>query len=476
MSRTERNARRGARSMVALLLAAAVAAPSSTASATATQEPPPVLRSGGGVLGTVSTQVVAVVPLVGNTALPVKVGSAGAQADGEVRRASSHVADLGLLGTLGIVAITGAPTLTRLGIPMSQFTGALKLPPATVADSREATDVEARPVFPEVPVGPVTIGGGHQEAHAGDAVAAARTELGDMTVDLGVVSVELNGGIAETIADASRVVATTTLGEMRFLTGGIEIGALRGLVWRFEQVLDQPPASSFAIGSGRMGSFEMPLVAPAEGADLAEALTQALAPLGLQLSVPQPRPDGRGLTPLRVALRDAPAGAQFARPIYSAALANAVNEAQAAVIAGVPESGLGLTVANIVLSAATGQGGLAIELGGVTGSIGRRPLEEFEYGAFPSPPRPALPAPTAGPAQPVPSIPTTPASAAPPPPSAPAPPPVPSAPVPSRLASVVAGEAAPAVAVVLGGLGAALGLAAIDRRRIAAIVANGGGQ
>ncbi len=473
MSRTEPKARLGTGLVVMLLLLVVAAA--APATAVPAEEPPPVLRSGGGVLGTVSTQVVAVVPLVGDLPLPVKVGTAGAQTDGEVRRASSQVADLGLLGTLGIVAITGAPTLTRLGIPVSQLTGALKLPPATLADSRTTTDGEARPVFPEVPVGPVTVGGGHQEAHAREGTAVARTELGDLTLDLGVVTVELNGGVAETTADATRVAATTTVGEMRFLTGGVEIGALRGLVWRYEQVLDNAPSSSFDIGSGRLGSFEMPLPLPAAGTDVAVALTQALAPLGVRLSLPQPRPEG-GLTPLRVALEDSPAGGQFVRPLYSAALADAVNQAEAAVVAGVPETGLALTVANVVLAASTGQGGLALELGGATGSIGRRPVEEFAYGAFPAPPPPALPRPTTSPSgrvAPTPTAATGPArtdtTATPD-----APPPTGTAPVLPRLASAVVGEAAPAVLVVLGGLGVTLGLAAIDRRRIAAIVANAG--
>lgn len=434
-----------------------------------------MLRSGGGVLGTVSTQVVTVVPLVGNISLPVKVGAAGAQADGQVRRASSHVADLGLLGTLGIVAITGAPTLTRLGIPVSQFTGALKLPAASLADSRSTTEAEGRPVFPGVPVGPVTVGGGHQEAHAADGAAAvARTELGDLTVDLGALTVELNGGVAETLADGTRVAATSTVGEMRFLAGGVEIGALRGLVWRFEHVLDQPPTASFAFGSGRFGALEFPLAA--QGTDeVAAALTAMLSPLGVSLTLPAPRPDG-GLSPLRLALEDSPAGAQFVRPVYGALLADAVNDAEAAIVAGVPETGLGLTVANVVLGALTGQGGAAVELGGITGSIGRRPLEEFAYGGFPAPPpRPSLPSVVADPSRsptavPVPSPTAAPAQA----PAPSAPPSTTSPPVLTRLASVVPREAAPALLVVLGGLGAAVAMAAIDRRRISAIVGQGG--
>lgn len=474
MGRSDRRMRGGAGLAVALLLAVA-AAPAGAAPSTAAAEPPDdVLKSGGGVLGTVSTQVVTVVPLVGDLPLPAKIGTAGAQTDGDVRRASSSVADLGLLGTLGIVAITGAPTLTRLGIPVSQLTGALKLPPATVADSRTTTGGEGRPVFPKVPVGPVTLGGGHQEAHAGDGAARARTEMGDMTLDLGAVTVELNGGVAETTADATRITAVASMGEMRFVSGGAEVGALRGLVWRYEQVLDQPPTATFVIGSGRMGKTEMPLAAPAATGNAAAALTQALAPLGVSVAMPEPRPEG-GLTPLRVALDDSPAGGQFVRPAYSALLADAVNEAEAAVVAGAPESGLALTVTNVVLGATTGQGGLALELGGVTGGIGRRPLEEFAYGAFADPPRATLPAATtslAGGIDDVPTAPTLPAPA----PTTPAAPPTTSAPVLSRLASVVTGEAAPAVLVVLAGLGAAVGLAALDRRRIAAIMAQVGGR
>lgn len=460
------------------VLVAVAAAPGAGAVGAQTEPAKPpddVLVSGGGVLGTVSTQVVTLVPLVGDLPLPVRIGAVGAQADGEVRRASSHVADLGLLGTLAMVAITGAPTLTRLGIPVSQLTGALKLPPASVADSRATSDAEARPVLPEVPVGPVVVGGGHQEAHAADgATAVVRTELGDVTVELGVVTVELNGGVAETVADGTHVAATTTLREMRFLTGGVEVGALRGLVWRFEQTLDQPPSASFAFGSGRLGSFEVPLAAPAAG-DVAAALTTALAPLGMSLSLPAPRPDG-GLSPLRLALDDSPAGTQFARPAYGALLADAVNEAEAAIVAGVPESGLALTVANVVLGALTGQGGIAVELGGVTGSIGRRPLEEFAYGAFPAPARPSFPASTAtsgGRPSATPPSAAVPTSA---PAPATGPPPSPTAPLLTRLASVVAAETVPALLVVLGGLGAALAMAAVDRHRIAAIVDHPGGQ
>lgn len=453
--------------VVGLLVSVAVPASPGGAQTEPPEPPGDVFVSGGEVLGTMSTQVVTVVPLVGDFALPMKIGVAGAQADGAVRRASSHVADLGLLGTLGVVGLTGSPTLKRLGIPTGDFARGFKLPAPSQADSRSTTDAEDRPALPEVPVGVATVGGGHQEAHAAEGErAVARTELGDVTLDLGLVTVELNGGVAETVADETHVAATTALGEMRFLSSGVELGALHGLVWRFEQELDQPPTASFALGSGRFGAFSIPV--PAEGADeVAAAITDALAPLGVSLTLPAPRPDG-GLRPLRLALEDSPLAGQLARPLYNALLADAVNEAEGSIVAGVPETGLAVTVANVVLSALTGQGGLAVELGGMTGRIQRRPLEEFAYGAFPAPVPPSLPppsgatfAPTSGP-PPVAAAPDTPA-----PPTAPRPG---SPPALSRLVSVVADEVFPALLIVLGGIGAALGMAAIDRRRIAAIV------
>jgi len=486
-----RQRRFGAAVLVAVLLAAA--APG--AGAGAQSEKPDTLVSGGEILGTASAQVLTVVPLVGDVGLPLKFGVAGAQSDGKVRRANSHVADLGLLGSLGILAIVGAPTLNRLGIPVSDFASGFQLPGPTMADSRGTTDAEGRPVLPEVPIGPVVVGGGHQQAKATEGgTAFARTELEDTTIDLGMLKVEITGGIAETIADATHIEATVTFGELRVLTGTAPMATLRGLVWRSEQKLDQAPVASFTIGSGRFGRAEFPV--PATGLDtITEGLNRVLAPVGVSVTMPAPRPEG-GLTPLRLALDDSPAGAALVRPVYSALLSDAVNQAEAAVVAGIPETGLGVTVANVVLSALTGQGGAAVELGGLSGSMGRRPLETFTYKSFAAPPRASLPAggsslgtvdddDTEGsltsppPGTSAPRRPDPAPAPAPAPEPAPEPPSTlasPAAPPPPRfrLASVVADEAFPALLLVLGGVGAALAMAALDRRRIADLLREGG--
>lgn len=488
--------RRGAALVAAGVLVAVAVAPTTSVGAqtdsadttapTGSAPSSDVLVSGGGVRGEASTQVITVLPIIGDFGLPVRLGAAGSLADGEVRKASSHALALGLLGELATLAITGAPTLTRLGIPVSEFSGALKIPGATNADSREVTDAEERPAVPGVPIGPVLVGGAHQEAHAAEGgEARARTELGDVTIDLGIVKVEMNGGVAETIADANRAFGTTSIGELAFFTAGSKLATLEGLVWKWEQVLGQEPTASFAFGSASFGRLGFP--APAPGADTAaDALTRALAPLGVSLTLPTTGPDG-GLTPLRLALDDSPVGEAVVRPVYGALLADAVNQAQGAIVGGAPETGLVFTVANVVLSALTGQGGVAVELGGITGSMGRRAIEEFTYQSFPQPSRPSLPGLTSTfdrdtTSAPTPSAsvsrvagPTATAGGSPAP--ATETPAAPAAPQRSfarslspRLASVVEDEAFPALLVVLGGLGAAIAMAALDRRRIASIV------
>lgn len=455
----------------------AFAAPGSTDDA----DPPPdpaaggstVLQSGGDIFGTVSSQVIAAVPLVGNIALQAKIGAAGAQVEGEVRRANSQVADLGVLGTLAQLALTGMPTLTRLGIPASQFTGAFKLPAASAADSRSKTEARDRPVVPDVPLGPVDVSGAHQEAEAMEGKTAyARTELEDAGINLGLVHAEVNGGVAETVADATHVASTTSLGELRFLSNGKEIGALRGLVWSFEQAIDKPPVTSFRIGSGGFGSASYPLDSPAQLKALAQGLDNALKPFGLSLLMPEPRPGG-GLTPLRLAFANSEMAAKFVRPAYDAALGKVVNQAESSVIGGAPETGLALTVANVVVGALTGQGGVAVEFGGSAGSIGRRPVEEFSYGSSFQQGPAALPEtlPPAGTSDlaELPSASSAPTAAAPHLGTSNAPAAEPSRSVVPRMISAVLDEKAPAALIVVAGLAAAVALAAADRRRIAAM-------
>lgn len=417
-----------------------------------------------------STQLVSVIPIVGSLGLPVKFAASGSDSTGPSRTASAQAADLGLLGTLGILAVSGAPTLAKLGIPASQFTSAVKLPPASVADSRSTPVADDRPVFPAVPIGPVTVGGGHQHAEAPDGgTATARTELGDATIDLGLVKLRLGGGVTETSANPQLASATTSLGELGILVQGVQVATLRGLVWHYEQAYGQASSASFSVGSGSFGLTQVQTPDPAQLHQLINALNGVLAISGFTITLPEARPEG-GLTPLRLALVDSPGGGQFVKPLYDLLLSHATNQAEGAIVGGVPETGLAVTVANVVFASLTGRGGVAVELGDITGSIGNLPDDQYTYAPLPASGGPS-PAPATAPA-----VGVSPRGGAAAPTNTPAAPTTAASPprqtsTAARLLSVVADESFPAVVIILVGLGAAAALWAVDRRRIAGFLA-----
>ena len=367
----------------ALLLALSAAPAASQQDGT-----PDVLVSGGGILAQVDSQVAAVVPYAGGTSLPIKLGISGARLDDQVATASAGAVDFGLLGTLGTLALVSSPTLKSVGVPTESF-ATFDLPGPVTADSRDEPEAEASPVFPRVPIGPIEVRGGHERATAPEkGPARARIEMGAATLDLGVARLIMGGGISETSASAEEVRATTSIGELRLDVSGTG-PVLRGLEWRVVQRLGGPPQATFSIGSVEIGPTRFAFDSPAELAAGLDALNRALAPTGLSLAAPVATPEG--LSPLVIKLRDSALAAQFVGPVYSQALAAGVNQLESTLVSGLPESGLAVTVANVGLAALTGHGGLAVELGGVSGAIGRRPIEEFRYGASEQAPASELP-------------------------------------------------------------------------------------
>ncbi|MGH9187544.1 MAG: hypothetical protein ACRD0U_17300, partial [Acidimicrobiales bacterium] len=430
-----------------------------------------VVRSGGGVLGTADAQVITVTPVINEgLRLPATFGSSAARIDGSARTARSIVTDFGLLGTVSVLCIAASPTLHRLGIPTDGF--ATALPEASVADSREQPEVEASPLLPSGADGPLRLGGGHERAVARpDGEAHARTEMSDARLDLGVITVEMNGGVSDSFADPTTVRARTELSELRILAAGVEVGALRGLSWSFDQVLGEPASTSFTLGSARIGLSEFLAPSPKETAGLVAGLNGVIAPFGLSLSLPEPRPDG-GITPLRIALLNSPLGAQLVQPLFANALSRLLGELEAPLLDVLPETGCVTTAANVLIAALTGQGGLAIDLGGAKGAIGTRPVEEFAYGtsaaplplsapAIPTAPPAAGGSPTPGGAEPA-SAPAAPSSLSSPPPGSPG--------VAERVIALVTDRTTPAVVIVLLGLAATVALVVVERRRIARMV------
>lgn len=422
------------------------------------------VTSGGEIAGQANTQAVTIAPFAGRLALPIKLIASGARVEGEVTRASAAALDLGLLGALGALALTNTPTLDRAGLGFGDVARTFTFPPAARADSRSTPNDERSPVFPRVDAGLLAIGGGHEMATAAEAgEGRGRTEGGTLRLDLGIGVLSASGLVSEAMSSPSASMALTALGELRFDAFGTS-SVLRGLEWEVRQELGHPATASFRLGSATLGGRRYDTGSIDQIRAVFDQLNARLAPTGLALLMPEAAVDGTGgrISPLRVAFKDSPAAAQFFGPIYERGLAGIVNDVEAALTENLPETGLAITVANVGLAAATGRGGAFLDVGGADATLVRRATETYEYPPLPGAQQPfdvggalAVPRPPAR----VPSAPPTssPASGA------------LLRPV-RQLVSTVLGEGAPAWLVLAGGLGALAALAAVDRRRIAAVL------
>lgn len=355
-------------------------APSDESGATAPAESSDTgsITSGSEPLTSVNSQLIAVSPFAGGLALPAKIGTSGARLRGKTATAASGTLDLGLLGELGLLAVVNSPTLTRLGIDTSGAPAYVALPRPVTADSRAEQQVDNRVALDEARVGPVVIGSGHETASAPEGgPAVSRIELGDITIDLGPARLILGGGVAESHATSTGASGTVAFGEIRFETIGNPLVILRGVQWQATQGIGAAPVASFNLGSAVIAGTPVPGPGLEVLASASALINATLTPLGLSLRLPTVTADG--ISPLTLELKDSVLAFQYINPVYSAALAAAVNQVEEAIVGGVPETGLVVTVANVVLAAATGRGGARVEIGGLTVSASRTEAETFDY-------------------------------------------------------------------------------------------------
>lgn len=338
------------------------------------------ISSGGTPRGDANGQVVTVAPVAGELALPVKLITSGARVEDEVTRGSSATVDAGLLGSLATLALTNTPTLAQLGIDTAPFRS-FQLPGVTVADSRTTTEARDNPVIPNLDFEVVEIGGGSQYASATPkGEGKGRTEGGSFRVDLGPIEVALSGLVSESIAGQQRSIATTSLGEMKISGFGIPFVA-RGLEWMVSQEIEQPAVASFAVGSVEFGPTRIAAPSIEQLADIFARFNTAIAPSGFKIELPTATVSEAGgkISPLHIGLRNSQAAAATLGPIYELLLADIVNQLEGALVGGLPETGLAVTVANVVIAAAVGRGGASVELGGGDARLIRTPIETYDY-------------------------------------------------------------------------------------------------
>ncbi len=338
------------------------------------------VSSGGTPLGDANGQVLTVAPVAGELALPVKVITSGARVEDQVSRGSAATVDAGLLGSLATLALTNAPTLAKLGLDTTPFRS-FQLPGVTNADSRTVTEASDNPVIPKLDGGVFKIGGGNQYASAQPkGEGHGRTEGGSLTIDLGVVKLSASGLVSDSVAGPTMSSSTTSLGELTVSAFGVNFVG-RGLEWKVSQQIDQPAQAQFSVGAIEFGGTRYAAPTPDQITAAFDQLNTALVPTGLSIQVPKAEVSAAGgkISPLGVTLRNSQGAALVVGPLYEQLLSDVVNQVENAIVTGVPETGLAITVANVAIAAAVGRGGAGVALGGGDARLIRTPVETYSY-------------------------------------------------------------------------------------------------
>lgn len=361
-------------------LLAAVLMPAGTVTA---QSSPGSVQSGGGVKAQVDAQVVGINIFAGNFALPIKLATSGARVDGKTASAASGALDLGLLGSLVGLALVNTPTLDKHGWTLDFLGPALGAMAATTADSRTAAGALKTRSTPEMVRGPLQFRAATETVSAPESgPSTSKTTIGELRLDLGVVQVLVEGMEATTYADPKEIKATSHLNRLELKIAGIPT-SLQNLSWSFNQKLGEAPTSSFVVESGQVGPMQYDMSKPGYLEAGIARINEMLAGVnaGITLRAPTVDADKPGtLSSLRFELKNSKLLADTIGKIFLSTISDTYFDWSEDQAAKIPELGLVFTVVNIVIGALTGQGGIALEVGGVGGTIAPKPIETFNYG------------------------------------------------------------------------------------------------
>jgi hypothetical protein len=314
-----------------------------------------------------------IAPGVGSLQLALGAGSAVSELRNGLAQSESKAFDLGLIGT----------TLTAEGCNGG---GAVltpdQLPQPLRIDNRKGN---AEASADEAPVGGSQLGVGRKQVSANDAPGAeATTTFG--ALDLSPI-VKIGAGKANAITqivdgNAREAIATST---MNLELGGGAV-TLQGLKWRAYHRTGADPKVEGTFDIGSAADQTSPL-GPKDLEPGVGPINQALAPLGLSISMPKvvhitDPADVIRVTPMRIQLKDSPAGATVLGPILGATreqreqLVKQLSE-QFCQMAGA------LLVGDVALTIAAGAGFLTIDIGGAEATTADVVFED-PFGSFTS--------------------------------------------------------------------------------------------
>jgi hypothetical protein len=314
-----------------------------------------------------------IAPGVGSLQLALGAGSSVAELRNGLAQSQSQAFDLGLIGTTLTAegCDGGAGTLTPDQLPQ----------PLRIDNRKGAASATAD----EAPVGGAQFGLGRKEVSATDEPgASATTTFG--AFDLSPI-MKIGGGKANAVAHvvdgkAREAVATTTM-NLELGGGALE---MQGLTWRALHRTGADPKVEGTFDMGAVADTRSPLgptaVEPAEG-----PINDALASLGLSVQLPKvvhitEPADIIRVTPLRIQLKDSPAGATVLGPVL-----DATREQREELVRQVSEqfcqAAGALLVGDVAVTIAAGAGFLTIDIGGVEATTADVVFED-PFGSFTS--------------------------------------------------------------------------------------------
>lgn len=312
-----------------------------------------------------------VAPGVGALELGISNGVAVAELKNKLGQAQAQSIDLGLIGT----------TLTAETCRDAAFTPD-DLPQPTRVDNRNG---DADATSDELPLAGSTLGAGRETARATSrpSAEAIATSVAGVTP---VVS--LGGGRAQAtveVIDGAARQAHATVDADALIAGVVD---LKGMRWDAVHRTGSDPRAegSFDIGTASVLGVPLPLDSLV---DVQTALNQALAPSGITLVLPrverltQPT-DLVRVTPLRILLKDSPAGKTALGPGINLTRQQR-EELFDQLTAQICDAAGALLVGDIALSVASGTGFLVVEVGGAEAISGDFDLENPFGGAIAPP-------------------------------------------------------------------------------------------
>lgn len=337
-----------------------------------------------------ATAVVAkVAPGVGALELGVTSGVAVAEVTNSLAQSQSQALDLGLIGT----------TLTADGCREATI-GADDLPQPLRVDNRAGDVSESRD---EVPVDGTVLGGGRLRAAAttGPASTSSATGVGFAVGPL--LTFEGGRAIAETEAIPGKGRQAHATVETSIDIAGIV--SLDGMEWDalHRTGAERVVQGSFSIGSAEIGGVPFP---GDELEPLETAVNTVLEFSGVSIDFPEVErfaepTDLVRVTPMRIVLRDSPAGGLLLGPGLNASRAQREQLFDDLTAAFCDAAGA-LLVGDITISVISGTGFLAMEFGGAEAISG----EFVQGGAIGVPPVPPPAVPPTGGQVPIPGDPS----------------------------------------------------------------------